>query len=54
MIDLQGGLSQVYPCFDFKSMPDLMDEYGVSWRYYSTQGASHFVHAGISAIRSIR
>ena len=47
-------MSEVFPCFGFKSMPDLMDEYGVSWRYYSTQGASHFVHAGISAIRSVR
>ena len=54
MIDLQGALSEVFPCFGFKSMPDLMDEYGVSWRYYSTQGASHFVHAGISAIQSVR
>jgi phospholipase C len=54
MIDLQGDRSTVFPCFGFPSLPDLMDQYGVSWRYYSTQGGSHFVHAGISAIRSIR
>jgi phospholipase C len=54
MIDLQGSLSNVFPCFGFKSMPNLMDDAGVSWRYYSTQGESHFVHSGIAAIRSIR
>jgi phospholipase C len=53
MIDLQGALSSVFPCFGFKSMPDLMDESGVTWRYYSSPG-SHFVHAGISAIQSVR
>jgi phospholipase C len=53
MIDLQGALSSVYPCFGFESMPDLMDRYGVTWRYYSSPG-SHFVHTGISAIQSIR
>jgi phospholipase C len=54
MIDLQGALSDVYPCFDFPSMPNLLDDAGVPWRYYSTQDASHFIHSGIAAIRSIR
>jgi phospholipase C len=54
MIDLQGKLSNVFPCFTFPSMPNLMDNAGVSWRYYSNQDGSHFVHSGIAAIRSIR
>jgi phospholipase C len=54
MIGLDGSLSRVYPCFGFQSLPNLMDANGVSWRYYSTQGESHFIHSGIAAIRSIR
>ncbi len=54
MIDLRGNLSTTYPCFGFPSMPNLMDDAGVSWRYYSNQDGSHFVHSGIAAIRSIR
>jgi phospholipase C len=54
MIDLQGNLSNVYPCFDFQSLPEVMDANGVSWRYYSTQKQAHFIHSGIAAIRSIR
>src|SRR4051812_20887794 len=54
MIDLQGKLSDVFPCFTFSSMPNLMDDAGVSWRYYSSQDGSHFVHSGIAAIRSVR
>jgi phospholipase C len=54
MIDLQGQISHAYPCFDFPSMPNLLDDAGLGWRYYSNQGESHFVHSGIAAIRSIR
>jgi phospholipase C len=54
MIDLQGGISTVYPCFGFQTLPNLMDANNVSWRYYSTQGQSHFIHSGIAAFRSIR
>ena len=54
MMDLQGNLTHVFPCFTFPSMPNLMDDAGVSWRYYSNQDGSHFVHSGIAAIRSVR
>ncbi|MFL5792033.1 MAG: alkaline phosphatase family protein [Actinomycetota bacterium] len=54
MIGLDGSISQVYPCFGFQSLPNLMDANGVTWRYYSTQNQSHFIHSGIAAIQSIR
>jgi len=54
MIDLQGKLSKVFPCFGFPSMPNLLDDAGLDWRYYSAQDASHFVHSGVAAIRSVR
>ena len=28
-------LPGVYPCFDYKTMADLLDDKGVSWRYYA-------------------
>jgi len=52
MIDLHGKLSNMFPCFEFPTMPNLMDAAGVSWKYYGTK--SHFIHSGISAIKSIR
>ena len=54
MIDLQGNLSSMFPCFGFPSMPNLLDDAGLGWRYYSNQDGSHFIHSGIAAIRSIR
>ena len=54
MIDLQGKLSDVFPCFSFPSMPNLLDDAGLDWRYYSAQDGSHFVHSGVAAIRSLR
>jgi phospholipase C len=52
MIDLAGKKSPTFPCFGFKTMPGLMDDAGVSWRYYGVK--SHFIHSGIAAIDSIR
>jgi phospholipase C len=54
MIDLAGALSTMFPCYGFKTIPNLLDEYGLSWRFYGTQEQSHFVHSGIAAIDSIR
>ena len=54
MIDLQGKLSEVFPCFSFPSMPNLLDDAGLDWRYYSAQDGSHFVHSGVAAIKSLR
>ena len=54
MIDLVGQLSEVFPCFGFPSIPSLLDDAGLDWRFYSAQDGSHFVHSGIAAIDSIR
>jgi phospholipase C len=53
MIDLEGKASDdVFPCFAFKALPNLLDDAGVSWRYYGD--TSHWIHSGIAAIDSIR
>lgn len=54
MIALGGTLSQMYPCYDFPALPNVLDTYGVGWKWYANQGQPQFSHAGIDAIRSIR
>ncbi|MEA2452020.1 MAG: phospholipase [Actinomycetota bacterium] len=40
----------VAPCFDFKVLPDLLEEAGVSWRYYGNSG----FYSALLAIKHIR
>jgi phospholipase C len=41
---------EVEPCFDFKVLPDVLEEVGVSWRYYGNAG----FYSALLAIRHIR
>ncbi|GAC1350290.1 MAG: hypothetical protein NVSMB27_31380 [Ktedonobacteraceae bacterium] len=36
--DLQNNSYWSYPCYNINSVPQLLDNAGVSWRYYSTSG----------------
>jgi len=48
-------LPGVYPCFDYKTAADLLDEKGVSWRYYAPgDGDSFFILSAFQAVRHIR
>jgi phospholipase C len=48
-------LPGVYPCFDYKTAADLLDEKGVTWRYYApADGDSFFILSAYQAIRHIR
>jgi phospholipase C len=41
LIDPQGDESQkTYPCFDHPTLPDLLDQAAVSWRYYTPSAGS--------------
>ena len=45
----------VYPCFDYLTIADLLDEKGVTWRYYApADGSSFFILSAYQAIRHIR
>jgi len=46
----------VYPCFDYKTMADLLDAKGVTWRYYAPGPLDDvdFVISAYQAIRHIR
>ncbi len=48
-------LPGVYPCFDYQTTADLLDEKGVTWRYYApASGDKFFVLSAYQAIRHIR
>ena len=38
VIDEYGNRSPQAPCFDFKTMPDALEEAGITWRYYAEAG----------------
>jgi hypothetical protein len=45
----------VFPCFDYLTIADLLDEKGVTWRYYAPSSAdSFFILSAYQAIRHIR
>jgi len=48
-------LPGVYPCFDYLTAADLLDDKGVTWRYYAPpSGDNFFVLSAYQAIRHIR
>jgi len=45
----------VFPCFDYVTSADLLDEKGVTWRYYAPgSGDNFFVLSAYQAVRHIR
>jgi phospholipase C len=50
-----GEVSFVKPCFNGTTLPDLLDNAGVSWKYYAPpQYASGYIWSVLDAIRHIR
>lgn len=48
-------VQRVYPCFDFRTLPDQLDAYHVSWRYYApTVRQPGYGWNTLDAIRHIR
>ncbi len=48
-------LPGVYPCFDYVTTADLLDEKGVTWRYYAPGNGDHFfILSAYQAVRHIR
>ncbi len=40
MIDPQGNYSKQYPCFEHRTLTDLLKSSGISWRYYANSAGS--------------
>jgi len=55
VMDDTGHMSQVYPCFDFTTLADRLEEAGISWKYYAPgKGQSGFIWSSFQAISHIR
>jgi len=55
VMDARGNLTHPYPCFDFQTMVDVLQNAGFSWRYYSApMGVKGFVWNTLDAIKHIR
>jgi len=55
VIDPQGNLSEVFPCFDFQTLVDTMQTAGVTWKYYSpAQYQPGYIWNALDAINHIR
>ena len=51
IMDPRGTVLDVFPCFDFETMGDLLTDAGISWRSYAPKG---FGWSGFVAINHIR
>jgi len=50
-----GQFGHVYPCFDFDTLADRLEEEGLSWKYYAPgEGQSGYIWSALDAIRHIR
>lgn len=38
VIDANGNVTQHSPCFDFQTLPDVLERAGISWKYYGVGG----------------
>ncbi|MGC1373964.1 MAG: alkaline phosphatase family protein [Candidatus Sulfotelmatobacter sp.] len=55
VMDDLGDLSYVFPCFDFETLADTMDQAGVTWRYYAPgKGQLGYFFSTFDAINHIR
>lgn len=55
VMDLQGNVTTQFPCFDFETLGDIMDQNGVTWKYYAPpngqQGYEFSVYNNVRHIR---
>ncbi len=54
-LDEDDKFGSVYPCFDFDTLADRLEEKGLSWKYYAPgEGMSGYIWSALDAIRHIR
>ena len=55
VVDSEGQLEKVPPCFDFETEADLLDRAGIPWGYYAAWNDQRgYVWSAFSAIRRVR
>ena len=54
-VNTDGSNSSVFPCFEFKTVTDMLESAGVSWRYYAPpKGQVGYIWSVLDAIGHIR
>jgi len=54
-LEEDGSFGRVYPCFDFDTLADRLENKGLSWKYYAPgQGQSGYIWSVLDAIGHIR
>jgi phospholipase C len=54
-LDEDDKFGSIYPCFDFDTLADRLEERGLSWKYYAPgEGMSGYIWSALDAIRHIR
>lgn len=55
VMDNNGNITQQYPCFDFQTIVDSLQNAGISWKYYAPGfGQGGYQWSALDAIRHIR
>ena len=55
VFDSTGTVKREFPCFDFPTLGDKLEDAGISWRYYApVQGQPGYIWSAFDAIRHIR
>jgi phospholipase C len=55
VIDSSGNITTQFPCFDFQTLADSLQNAGVSWKYYApVKGQLGYVFSALDAINHIR
>lgn len=54
-LDAEGNIDAAFPCFDFPTLADSLQNAGISWKYYAApQGQNGYVFSTLDAINHIR
>lgn len=55
VLDSDGAIEDDFPCFDFQTLADSLQNAGISWKYYAPgQGQSGYIWSVLDAIKHIR
>jgi len=55
VMDPNGKITDQFPCFDFQTLADSLQNAGISWKYYAPgQGQVGYIWSALDAIRHIR
>jgi phospholipase C len=55
VMDFSGHITPHYPCFDFRTLADNLQDRGISWKYYApAAGQEGYIWSALNAIAHIR